>query len=92
MKTDPPDLVVPGINGGANIADDWLWSGTVGAATAAALRAASLPSPPRSRDRPGWRTNTAWAISDRRVPKLVPALGKQRNEPRKIEAEEAMPG
>jgi 5'-nucleotidase len=37
MKTDPPDLVVSGINGGANLADDWLWSGTVGAARAAAL-------------------------------------------------------
>jgi 5'-nucleotidase len=37
MKDDPPDLVVSGINGAANLGDDWLWSGTVGAARAAAL-------------------------------------------------------
>lgn len=32
MRNTPPDLVVSGINGGANEADDWFGSGTIGAA------------------------------------------------------------
>ncbi len=36
MVHAPPDLVVSGINGGANLADDWFGSGTVGAARTAA--------------------------------------------------------
>jgi len=37
MKDDPPDLVVSGINSGANVADTWAYSGTLGAARIAAL-------------------------------------------------------
>ena len=37
MKDRPPDLVVSGINGGANLSDDWFGSGTVGAARTAAF-------------------------------------------------------
>jgi 5'-nucleotidase len=37
LKDDPPDLVISGINGGANLGDDWLWSGTVGAVRTAAV-------------------------------------------------------
>jgi 5'/3'-nucleotidase SurE len=36
MREARPDLVVSGINGGANLADDWLGSGTIGAARTAA--------------------------------------------------------
>ncbi len=36
MADTPPDLVVSGINGGANLADAWFASGTIGAARAAA--------------------------------------------------------
>jgi 5'-nucleotidase len=36
MRDHPPDLVVSGINGGPNLADDWLGSGTIGAARFAA--------------------------------------------------------
>jgi 5'-nucleotidase len=36
MKDSPPDLVVSGINGGPNLAHDWLGSGTIGAARIAA--------------------------------------------------------
>jgi 5'-nucleotidase len=32
MNDHPPDLVVSGINGGPNLGDDWLASGTIGAA------------------------------------------------------------
>lgn len=42
MKDAPPDLVVSGINGGANLGVDWMFSGTVGAARVAAL--AGLPA------------------------------------------------
>ena len=37
MRENPPDLVVSGINGGANVGKDWLGSGTVGAARVAAF-------------------------------------------------------
>lgn len=37
MKDEPPDLVVSGINSGANVADAWAYSGTLGAARIAAL-------------------------------------------------------
>jgi len=37
MRESLPDLVVSGINGGANLGSDWLGSGTVGAARMAAL-------------------------------------------------------
>lgn len=36
MRDRPPDLVVSGINGGSNLADAWVASGTVGGARAAA--------------------------------------------------------
>ncbi len=37
MADAPPDLVVSGINGGANLADEWFGSGTIGAARTAAF-------------------------------------------------------
>ena len=37
MAEAPPDLVISGINGGANLADEWFGSGTVGAARTAAF-------------------------------------------------------
>lgn len=37
MRENPPDLVISGINGGANLGSDWLASGTVGAARFAAF-------------------------------------------------------
>lgn len=42
MLDHPPDLVVSGINGGANLGSDWMFSGTVGAARVAAF--AGLPA------------------------------------------------
>ena len=37
MSENPPDLVVSGINGGANMGTDWMYSGTIGAARVAAF-------------------------------------------------------
>jgi 5'-nucleotidase len=37
MRDNPPDLVISGINGGANLGIDWLFSGTVGAARVASF-------------------------------------------------------
>lgn len=37
MRDQPPDLVISGINGGPNLAHDWLGSGTIGAARIAAF-------------------------------------------------------
>jgi 5'-nucleotidase len=36
LRDRPPDVVVSGINGGPNMADDWFGSGTIGAARTAA--------------------------------------------------------
>lgn len=36
MRDAPPDLVLSGINGGTNVADEWFGSGTIGAARTAA--------------------------------------------------------
>ena len=37
LRERPPTLVVSGINGGANLGADWMFSGTIGAARVAAL-------------------------------------------------------
>jgi 5'-nucleotidase len=37
MADNPPDLVISGINGGANLGSDWFGSGTIGAARTAAV-------------------------------------------------------
>lgn len=37
LRESPPDLVVSGINGGANLGPDWIGSGTIGAARLAAF-------------------------------------------------------
>jgi len=37
MKDNPPDLVVSGINGGPNLAFEWIGSGTIGAARMASV-------------------------------------------------------
>ncbi|MGH9160640.1 MAG: 5'/3'-nucleotidase SurE [Vicinamibacteraceae bacterium] len=37
LRDNPPDLVVSGINGGANLAHDWFGSGTIGAARTGAF-------------------------------------------------------
>jgi 5'-nucleotidase len=37
LRDKPPDLVISGINGGANLGDAWLGSGTIGAARMAAF-------------------------------------------------------
>jgi len=37
MRNNPPDLVVSGINGGPNLAFEWIGSGTIGAARMASL-------------------------------------------------------
>lgn len=42
LLADPPELVVSGINGGANLGDEWIASGTIGAARVAAY--AGLPA------------------------------------------------
>ena len=32
MRDNPPDIIISGINGGPNLGQDWIWSGTIGAA------------------------------------------------------------
>ena len=53
----PPDLLVSGINRGANLGDDVFYSGTVGAAREAALN--GLPSLAVSLDTQNWPQSTA---------------------------------
>lgn len=42
LREEPPDLVISGINGGPNLAEAWLGSGTIGAARMAAF--AGIPA------------------------------------------------
>ncbi len=42
MRENPPDLVVSGINGGPNLAFEWIGSGTVGAARMASLNVPAI--------------------------------------------------
>jgi 5'-nucleotidase len=42
MKDNLPDLIISGINGGPNLGEDWMYSGTIGAARIGAL--AGIPS------------------------------------------------
>lgn len=42
MRDNPPDLVVSGINGGPNLAFEWIGSGTIGAARMASLRVPAI--------------------------------------------------
>ncbi len=42
LADNPPDLVISGINGGANLGIDWMFSGTIGAARVAGL--AGIPA------------------------------------------------
>lgn len=51
LLPQPPDLVVVGINNGANKGVDVFYSGTVGAATEAALRRAARRGLSRPRPR-----------------------------------------
>ena len=63
MKDCPPDLVVSGINRGANLGEDVTYSGTVAAAMEGALM--DVPSVAFSlvtddRGKPRWKTAEAW--------------------------------
>jgi len=42
MRDNPPDLVVSGINGGPNLAFEWIGSGTIGAARMASLKVPAI--------------------------------------------------
>lgn len=42
MRENPPDLVVSGINGGPNLAFEWIGSGTIGAARMASLNVPAI--------------------------------------------------
>ena len=50
MRENPPDIVLSGVNRGANIGDDVMYSGTVGAAAEAAM--SGFPAISMSLDRP----------------------------------------
>lgn len=70
MRGRPPTLVVSGINGGANAGDDWIGSGTVGAARTAAdagLRAIAV-SGVQSDDFAQQRAAADWVVAFTRSP------------------------
>lgn len=63
MAGKPPDAVLSGINIGANLGDDVVFSGTVGAALAASLfgrPAVAVSQSYRSRDGVDWAVARAW--------------------------------
>ncbi|MBA4254267.1 MAG: 5'/3'-nucleotidase SurE [Polaromonas sp.] len=69
-----PDLVVSGINNGANMGDDTIYSGTVGAAMEGYLF--GIPALAFSQTEKGWRhLDTAAAAARELVQQLLPSLG-----------------
>jgi 5'-nucleotidase len=77
-----PDLVVSGINNGANMGDDTIYSGTVGAAMEGYLF--GIPAIAFSQAEKGWaHLDAAAAMAARLVEQLLPSLGEavQRAEP-----------
>jgi 5'-nucleotidase len=73
LKDKPPDLVLSGVNRGANIADDVTYSGTVAGAmegTALGIRSIALSQAyGEGPDRP-----TQWATAERHAPALLKKL------------------
>lgn len=70
MNGDKPDLVISGVNWGHNLSDSVMYSGTVGAAVAAAhfaLPTIALSQEFRDRSRPDFSVTEAWmaAVVDR---------------------------
>ncbi len=77
-----PDLVVSGINNGANMGDDTIYSGTVGAAMEGYLF--GIPAIAFSQTEKGWaHLDAAAQMAARLVAQLLPSLGEsaQRNDP-----------
>jgi len=73
-----PDLVVSGINNGANMGDDTIYSGTVGAAMEGYLF--GVPSIAFSQTEKGWRhLDAAAAKAQELVRHLAPALAAQQH-------------
>jgi hypothetical protein len=74
---EPPDLVVSGINNGANMGDDTIYSGTVGAAMEGYLF--GIPAIAFSLVEKGWpHLDTAAAAALELVKALAPAVAAQR--------------
>jgi 5'-nucleotidase len=66
MAAAPPDLILSGVNRGANIADEVAYSGTASAAFAALVmgrRAIALSQAFRNRDVLRWQTAQAWGAT-----------------------------
>jgi 5'-nucleotidase len=71
-----PDLIVSGINNGANMGDDTLYSGTVGAAMEGYLF--GVPAIAFSQVKKGWsHVNDATSYAADFVAKLLPSLSKE---------------
>lgn len=77
LLDDKPDLVVSGINNGANMGDDTIYSGTVGAAMEGYLF--GIPAIAFSQVDKGWaHLDTAAAAARELVKQLLPSLPKRR--------------
>lgn len=77
LLDDKPDLVVSGINNGANMGDDTIYSGTVGAAMEGYLF--GIPAIAFSQVDKGWaHLDTAAAAARELVKQLLPSLPRRR--------------
>ena len=70
---EPPDIVLSGINAGQNVADDVLYSGTIGGAMEATFMGVRAIAVSQAYA-PGNRDDLPWETSERHLPELLGAL------------------
>ena len=84
MKDSPPDLILSGVNRGANLAEDVTYSGTVSAAMEGALAGVRSIALSQAYSRQGLGDNVPFAAAEAFGPRIVKALLGQPFTPRTL--------
>src|SRR5215212_4966624 len=84
MKDSPPDLILSGINRGANLAEDVTYSGTVSAAMEGALAGVPSIALSQSYSRQGLGAGVPFAAAEAWAERVLRPLTEQRMEPRTL--------
>ena len=84
MKDDPPDLILSGVNRGANLAEDVTYSGTVSAAMEGALAGVRSIALSQAYSRQGLGDNVPFAAAEAFAPRIIAALLDQPFTPRTL--------
>ncbi len=84
MKDSPPDLILSGVNRGANLAEDVTYSGTVSAAMEGALAGVRSIALSQAYSRQGMGDSVPFAAAEAWAPKVIAALLDQPMAPRTL--------